>query len=56
MSRLSARDYLDLFLLSAIWGSSFLFLRIASPILGPVFLIEMRVLSGFLVLFPVCLF
>ena len=31
MNRLSARDYFDLLLLSAIWGSSFLFLRIASP-------------------------
>lgn len=55
MNHLSARDYFDLLLLSAIWGSSFLFLRIASPVLGPIFLIEMRVLSGFLVLFPLCL-
>lgn len=48
-------DYLVLILLSAIWGASFLFLRIASPVFGPFFLIEMRVASALLVLFPVCI-
>ncbi|GJM11943.1 MAG: multidrug DMT transporter permease [Pseudohongiella sp.] len=47
-------DYLVLILLSAIWGASFLFLRIASPAFGPFFLIEMRVASALLVLLPVC--
>ena len=47
------RNFCELLLLSAIWGSSFLFLRIASPAFGPIFLIEMRVLSGLLVLLPV---
>lgn len=51
----SRRDYAELILLSAIWGSSFLFLRIAAPVLGPVFLIEMRVLSALLVLLPICI-
>ena len=32
-----------LLLLSAIWGGSFLFMRIGAPILGPVALIESRV-------------
>lgn len=32
-----------LLLLAAIWGASFLFIRIASPVLGPVFLVELRV-------------
>ena len=41
--------------MSAIWGSSFLFLRIAAPEFGPVFLIQMRVLSGVLVMLPICL-
>ena len=50
----SARDYVELLILSAIWGSSFLFLRIAAPAFGPVFLIELRVLSGMLVLLPMC--
>lgn len=48
-------DYLVLVLLSAIWGASFLFLRIASPVFGPFFLIEMRVASALLVLLPVCI-
>jgi drug/metabolite transporter (DMT)-like permease len=33
-----------LLLLSALWGGSFLFIRIAAPVLGPVLLIELRVL------------
>lgn len=55
MSGLTARDFLVLLLLSAIWGSSFLFMRMAVPEFGPFFLIEMRVFSAFVVLFPVCL-
>ncbi|MFK7863063.1 MAG: DMT family transporter [Pseudohongiellaceae bacterium] len=47
-------DYAELVFLSAIWGSSFLFLRIAAPVLGPVFLIEMRVVSALIVLLPIC--
>jgi drug/metabolite transporter (DMT)-like permease len=50
---MNLRNFCELVLLSAIWGSSFLFLRIASPAFGPIFLIEMRVLSGLLVLLPV---
>ncbi|MAQ68654.1 MAG: EamA family transporter, partial [Gammaproteobacteria bacterium] len=45
-----------LIFLSAIWGSSFLFLRLTSPVFGPIFLIEMRVLSGLAVLLPLVLF
>lgn len=55
MNSLSRRDYAELILLSAIWGSSFLFLRIAAPVLGPVFLIEMRVVSALIVLLPICI-
>ncbi len=36
--------------LSAIWGASFLFMRIAVPVLGPVWLIEWRVLLAALLL------
>ena len=53
-SKPALEDYLVLILLSAIWGASFLFLRIASPVFGPFFLIEMRVASALLVLLPVC--
>ena len=48
-------DMLTLLLLSAIWGFSYLFMRMAVPVMGPVFLIEMRVLSAFLVVLPVFL-
>lgn len=43
----------ELLLLAALWGGSFLFMRIAAPILGPVWLIEFRVLLAGLVLLPV---
>ena len=55
MKQVTLRDYIELLILSAIWGSSFLFLRIASPEFGPIFLIEMRVASGLVVLLPLCL-
>ena len=53
---MNLRNFFELLILSAIWGSSFLFLRIASPAFGPIFLIEMRVLSGLAVLLPVFCF
>jgi len=56
MKRVSLRDIFELIFLSAIWGSSFLFLRLTSPVFGPIFLIEMRVLSGLVVLLPLVLF
>jgi drug/metabolite transporter (DMT)-like permease len=49
------RDRLELLLLAAIWGASFLFMRIAAPEFGAVALVELRVaiatlfLLGFLV-------
>ena len=49
------RDYLALILLSAIWGASFLLLRISSPVFGPFFLIELRVASALLLMLPVCI-
>lgn len=55
MNSPTLRDYAELVLLSAIWGSSFLFLRVSAPVLGPVFLIEMRVLSALLFLLPICI-
>ena len=55
MSHHSTRDYAELFLLSAIWGFSFLLLRIAAPAFGPVFLIQLRVGSALLVMLPMCL-
>ncbi len=44
--------YPALVLLAALWGGSFLFLRVAAPVLGPVWLIMLRVLIAGLVLLP----
>ncbi|MEA5466244.1 DMT family transporter [Leptothoe sp. PORK10 BA2] len=46
-------DILALLFLAALWGGSFLFMRIAAPVLGPVWLIEFRVLLAGLLLLPV---
>jgi len=43
----------ELLLLAAIWGASFLFMRIASPEMGPIWLIEFRVLVAGLFLLPI---
>ncbi|MCG2582785.1 DMT family transporter [Massilia sp. TS11] len=40
---MTTANLLKLFLLAAIWGSSFLFLRIGAPVLGPAALITCRV-------------
>src|SRR5215210_511609 len=37
------RDFAGLVLLSALWGGSFLFIRVAVPALGPFLLVELRV-------------
>lgn len=54
--RLGPRDIFDLLLLSAIWGGSFLFQRIAAPVFGPIFLVEMRLLCALLFLLPFFLY
>lgn len=43
----------ELLLLAALWGGSFLFMRIAAPVLGPVWLIESRLVLAGLVLLPI---
>jgi drug/metabolite transporter (DMT)-like permease len=43
-------NLIQLLTLSAIWGASFLFMRVAVPALGPVWLIEWRVLLAALLL------
>jgi drug/metabolite transporter (DMT)-like permease len=42
-ARVNCASAIRLFLLAAIWGGSFLFMRIAAPVLGPVRLIAWRV-------------
>jgi drug/metabolite transporter (DMT)-like permease len=47
---MNTKEISALFLLAALWGASFLFMRIASPVIGPVLTIELRVLIAGLVL------
>ena len=45
----------ELLSLAAVWGGSFLFMRIAAPEFGPIWLIEIRVLLAALTLLPLLL-
>ncbi|SCK11368.1 DMT family transporter [Vogesella sp. LIG4] len=47
------KDYWLLLLLAALWGGSFLFMRVAVPSLGPLPLIELRLSLAALTLLPV---
>ena len=49
---MSTRNIIELILLAALWGASFLFMRIAVPEFGAVALIETRVLLAGLALLP----
>ncbi|WP_426175920.1 DMT family transporter [Massilia sp. TWR1-2-2] len=53
---MNTANFLRLVLLAAIWGSSFLFMRICAPVLGPAVLIEYRVAFAALFLAIVGLF
>ncbi len=46
------RDLLDLFLLAALWGASFLFMRMGASQFGPVPLVFLRVAGASLLLLP----
>ena len=48
-------DIVDLVALSAVWGASFLFMRIAAPEFGPLVLVEVRVIIAALFLLPIFL-
>jgi drug/metabolite transporter (DMT)-like permease len=50
---MNTANLLRLFVLAAIWGGSFLFMRISAPVLGPAVLIEYRVLAAAVFLFVV---
>lgn len=49
------RDLIELLFLAAIWGGSFLFLRVASPAVGPLTVAAFRVTGGALMLMPLVL-
>ena len=42
----------ELIALGAIWGGSFLFMRVAAPDFGPIALVEVRIVLGALSLMP----
>lgn len=46
----------ELLFLAALWGGSFIFMRMTSPILGPIWLIELRVLIAGLALLPLLIY
>src|SRR5690606_7229514 len=46
------RNSLELLVLGAIWGGSFMLQRVAAPAFGPLALVELRVFFGTLVLLP----
>ncbi|MGB0495795.1 MAG: DMT family transporter [Kangiellaceae bacterium] len=50
---MSNKDIADLVLLAALWGASFLFMRVAVPEFGPVLLITIRLLISGLFLLPI---
>lgn len=52
---MKTRQFAELLLLAALWGGSFLFMRIAVPELGPIWLIAFRVLLAGLALLPIAL-
>lgn len=52
---MSLRDALIFLMLAAIWGGSFLFLRISAPALGPLAVAALRTTGAALVLMPVVL-
>lgn len=52
---MKTRDLTDLLLLAAIWGASFLFMRLVVPAFGPVALAFVRVTGAALVLLPLLL-
>jgi len=49
------QDLMSLLLLAALWGASFLFMRVAAPLFGPPALIALRVGLAALVLLPLLL-
>jgi drug/metabolite transporter (DMT)-like permease len=49
---MSLRDTLNLIALGALWGASFLFIRVAAPEFGPIALMEVRVVLACAVLLP----
>jgi drug/metabolite transporter (DMT)-like permease len=52
---MKTRDVVDLLMLAAVWGASFLFMRIATPEFGPIVLMQLRLAIAALFLIPIFL-
>ena len=50
---MKAKDIIDLVLLAAVWGASFLFMRMGAPEFGVVTLVQLRMLIAALFLLPI---
>lgn len=50
---MKARDLVDLVLLAAVWGASFLFMRMGAPDFGVIALVQLRLLIAALFLLPI---
>ncbi len=50
---MKAKDVVDLVLLAAVWGASFLFMRMGAPEFGPIALVQLRMLIAVLFLIPI---
>ncbi len=50
---MKAKDIIDLVLLAAAWGASFLFMRLGAPEFGPIVVAELRMLIAALFLLPI---
>jgi drug/metabolite transporter (DMT)-like permease len=50
---MKAKDIIDLVLLAAVWGASFIFMRMGAPEFGPIALVQLRMLIAALFLLPV---
>jgi drug/metabolite transporter (DMT)-like permease len=52
---MKTRDLLEMLALAALWGASFLFLRMAAPVVGPMAVAAFRVTGAALMLWPLLL-
>lgn len=50
---MKVKDIVDLVLLAAVWGASFLFMRMGAPEFGPIALVQLRMLIAALFLLPI---
>lgn len=50
---MKGRDVADLIMIAAVWGASFLFMRMGAPEFGPLVLVQLRLLTAAMFLLPI---